>query len=70
VLDAVGHGLPATVLAGVPVGAYRHARRNAAEVNAAIAAQFGHSLFATALLARLDVDTGRLRWLNAGIRRR
>src|SRR3954451_9763608 len=70
VIDSVGHGLPATVLAGVAIGAYRHARRNAAEVNAAIAAQFGHRLFATALLARLDVDTGRLRWLNAGIRRR
>jgi stage II sporulation SpoE-like protein len=58
VIDAVGHGFPATVLAGVAVGAYRHARRNAAdlpdiaaEVNAAIAGQFGHSLFATALLA-------------------
>jgi hypothetical protein len=73
VIDAVGHGLTATVLAGVAIGAYRHARRNAAdlpeiadEINAAIAAQFGHSLFATALLARLDVDTGRLRWINAG----
>jgi hypothetical protein len=73
VLDAVGHGLPAAVLAGVAIRAYRHARRNAAdlpeiaaEVNAAIAAQFGHSLFATALLARLDLDTGRLRWINAG----
>jgi hypothetical protein len=73
VIDAVGHGLPATVLAGVAIGAYRHARRNAAdlpdiaaEINAAIATQFGHSLFATALLARLDLDTGRLRWINAG----
>jgi serine phosphatase RsbU (regulator of sigma subunit) len=61
------------VLAAVAVGAYRHARRNAvdlpdiaAEVNAAIAVQFGHSQFATAVLARLDVDTGRLRWINAG----
>src|SRR4051812_34512959 len=73
VLDSVGHGLPAAVLAAVAVGAYRHARRNAvdlpdiaAEVNAAIAVQFGHSQFATAVLARLDVDTGRLRWINAG----
>jgi Mn2+/Fe2+ NRAMP family transporter len=58
VIDAVGHGFRLPVLAGVAVGAYRHARRNAAdlpdiaaEVNAAIAGQFGHSLFATALLA-------------------
>jgi serine phosphatase RsbU (regulator of sigma subunit) len=73
VIDAVGHGLPATVLAGVAISAYRHARRNAldlpdiaAEINTAIAAQFGASQFATAVLARLDVDTGRLRWINAG----
>jgi hypothetical protein len=73
VIDAVGHGLPATVLASVAIGAYRHARRNSldlpgidAEINAAIAAQFGASQFATAVLARLDIDTGRLRWINAG----
>jgi hypothetical protein len=73
VIDAVGHGLPATVLAGVAIGAYRHARRNAldlpdiaVEINDAIAGQFSGSQFATAVLARLDIDTGRLRWINAG----
>jgi serine phosphatase RsbU (regulator of sigma subunit) len=73
VIDAVGHGLPATVLASVAISAYRHARRNArdlpaiaAEINAAIAGQFGNSQFATAVLARLDIDSGRLRWINAG----
>ncbi|MCU1606838.1 MAG: protein serine/threonine phosphatase, partial [Modestobacter sp.] len=73
VIDSVGHGLPAAVLASVAISAYRHARRNrldlpdiAVEVNAAIATQFGASQFATAVLARLDVDTGRLRWINAG----
>ncbi|WP_448624770.1 PP2C family protein-serine/threonine phosphatase [Geodermatophilus sp. URMC 64] len=73
VIDAVGHGLPATVLASVAISAYRHARRNrmdlpdiAAAVNTAVAGQFGASQFATAVLARLDVDTGRLRWINAG----
>jgi serine phosphatase RsbU (regulator of sigma subunit) len=73
VIDSVGHGLPAAVLAGVAIGAYRHARRDmldlpeiAAEINAAIAGQFGASQFATAVLARLDIDTGRLRWINAG----
>jgi hypothetical protein len=73
VIDSVGHGLPAAVLAGVAIGAYRHARRNALdlaeiadEINAAIAGQFGASQFATAVLARLDIDTGRLRWINAG----
>jgi serine phosphatase RsbU (regulator of sigma subunit) len=73
VIDSVGHGLPAAVLATVAIGAYRHARRNlldlpdiAAEVNDAIATQLGASQFATAVLARLDLATGRLRWINAG----
>jgi serine phosphatase RsbU (regulator of sigma subunit) len=73
VSDSVGHGLPAAVLASVVISAYRHARRNrldlpdiAVEVNAAITGQFGLSQFATAVLARLDIDTGRLRWINAG----
>jgi hypothetical protein len=73
IIDAVGHGLPATVLAGVAIGAYRHARRNALdlpdiadEVNTTIAGQFPGSQFATAVLARLDIDTGRLQWINAG----
>jgi hypothetical protein len=73
ILDSLGHGLPAAVLASVAVGAYRHARRTmldlpdiAQQVNAAIAGQFGASQFATAALARLDLDTGRLRWINAG----
>jgi hypothetical protein len=73
VIDSVGHGLPAAVLATVAISAYRHGRRNfldlpdvAAEMNAAIAGQIGASQFATAVLARLDLGTGRLRWINAG----
>jgi serine phosphatase RsbU (regulator of sigma subunit) len=73
VIDSVGHGLPSAVLASVAISAYRHARRNmvelpdiAVEINAAIATQIGGSQFATAVLARLDTDTGRLRWINAG----
>jgi serine phosphatase RsbU (regulator of sigma subunit) len=73
VIDSVGHGLPAAILASVAISAYRHARRNmldlpdiAVEIDAAIAAQFPGSQFATAVIARLDIDTGRLRWINAG----
>jgi hypothetical protein len=73
VIDSVGHGLPATVLATVAISAYRHPRRNtldlpdiAVDINTAIARQFPGSQFATAVLARLDIDTGRLRWINAG----
>ena len=73
VIDSVGHGLPAAVLASVAISAYRHARRNmldlpdiAAEIDAAIAGLFPNSQFATAVIARLDLATGRLRWINAG----
>ena len=73
VLDAVGHGLPAALLAAAAVGAYRHARREledltdiAAAVNGVIADNFTGSQFATAVIARLDLDTGQLRWVNAG----
>jgi serine phosphatase RsbU (regulator of sigma subunit) len=73
IFGSVGHGLPAAVLASVAVPAYRHARRGradlpdiAAEINTTISGQFGASQFVTALLASLDLDTGRLRWVNAG----
>ncbi|MGY1845775.1 MULTISPECIES: PP2C family protein-serine/threonine phosphatase [unclassified Blastococcus] len=73
VLDAVGHGLPAALLTTVAVGAYRSARRHelslpatSAAMDAAIAGQFPGSRFATALLARLDLESGRLTWVNAG----
>jgi serine phosphatase RsbU (regulator of sigma subunit) len=73
VLDAVGHGLPAALLATAAIGAYRHARREmldlpdiAALVNDVVADNFTGSQFATAAIARLDLDTGQLRWINAG----
>jgi len=73
VLDAMGHGLGAALLASAAVGAYRHARRGlldlpdtAAAVDAVIAQEFGPERFATGVLASLDTSTGRLRWVNAG----
>jgi serine phosphatase RsbU (regulator of sigma subunit) len=73
VLDAVGHGLPAALLASAAVGAYRHGRRNgldlpdiAAAMDAVIAGQFSASQFATAAVARLDKHTGLLQWVNCG----
>jgi hypothetical protein len=73
VLDAVGHGLPAALLAAAAVGAYRHGRRNgrdlpaiATAIDAVIASQFSGSRFATAAVARLDLDTGSLTWVNCG----
>ncbi|WP_242614283.1 PP2C family protein-serine/threonine phosphatase [Actinomadura roseirufa] len=73
VIDAMGHGLNAAVLATVAVGAYRHARRadaNLAELYAfmdtAIDEQFGPDHFLTAQMMRLNIGTGHLEWVNAG----
>lgn len=72
-IDAMGHGLGAAVMATLAIGAYRHARRSDVELNdmyaamdSAIAYQFEPDHFATAQIARLEVDTGRLQWVNAG----
>lgn len=72
-VDAMGHGLDAAVMATLAIGAYRHARRADvglvglyAAMDEAIAGQFGLDFFATAQMATLDVTTGRLQWVNAG----
>lgn len=72
-IDAMGHGLDAAVMATLAIGAYRHARRTDVELadlyaamDAAVASQFEPDRFATAQMARLDVGTGRLEWVNAG----
>jgi serine phosphatase RsbU (regulator of sigma subunit) len=60
-------------MATLAVGAYRHARRFDAgldelyaAMDAAVAAQFTADHFATAQMARLDVSSGLLQWVNAG----
>jgi serine phosphatase RsbU (regulator of sigma subunit) len=72
-IDAMGHGLGAALMATLAVGTYRHARRlNVgldglyAAMDEAISSQFGTDRFATAQMARLDVGTGLLEWVNAG----
>jgi serine phosphatase RsbU (regulator of sigma subunit) len=73
IIDAMGHGLDAAVMATLAIGAYRHARRSDvdlediyATMDRALSSQFGPDRFATAQMARLDVASGRLRWVNAG----
>jgi hypothetical protein len=73
VIDAMGHGLNAAVMATAAIGAYRHARRarvGLADIYAlmdrVIAEQFGPEHFVTAQMMRLDVATGHLQWVNAG----
>jgi len=72
-IDAMGHGLDAAHMATLAVGAYRHARRLDvgfeglySAMDEAIAKQFGPDKFATAQMARLDVGSGLLQWVNAG----
>ncbi|WP_307800868.1 PP2C family protein-serine/threonine phosphatase [Actinomadura violacea] len=72
-IDAMGHGLNAAVLATVAVGAYRHARRAEAGLaelyafmDTAIDQQFGPDHFVTAQMMRLNIGTGHLEWVNAG----
>ena len=72
VFDAMGHGLPSSVTAGLAVGAYRHGRRSGEDLAALLAAMDGAvegvlgDSFATALIGQLDVYTGQLAWLSAG----
>jgi hypothetical protein len=71
--DAMGHGLRAALAASVAVGSYRHDRRENkslemihSALDSALAAQFQGSVFATGLLARVELDTGVITWTNAG----
>ncbi len=73
VIDAMGHGLNASLLATLAVTAYRHARRQDvglerlyAFMDRAIDDQFGPDQFVTAQMMQLNVATGRLDWVNAG----
>lgn len=72
VFDAVGHDLAAGLTTTLAMAATRNARRAgeglvaaALQADQVIADQHGNR-FATALLAELDLGTGRLRYLNAG----
>jgi serine phosphatase RsbU (regulator of sigma subunit) len=73
IIDAMGHGLDAAVMATVVIAAYRHARRDDVELpdlyaamDRAITEQFDEEHFATVQMAHLDVGSGRLLWVNAG----
>jgi serine phosphatase RsbU (regulator of sigma subunit) len=73
VLDAVGHDLESSMVSFLALGAYRNTRRSGGDfvdaaraMDQAIRAQLGDGRFATGQLARLDMTTGRVRWLNAG----
>lgn len=73
VIDATGHGLRAGLVSATAISAYRNARREAAglleqveAIHEAIVEQFAQEVFATGVIARLDLDTGMLRYVGAG----
>lgn len=73
IFDAMGHGLQAALVASLAVGSYRHDRRENHPLEAmhcaletALARQFQGAVFATGLLARIELDTGMMTWTNAG----
>lgn len=73
VLDGMGHGLEAAGASTFAVAAYRHSRRRGlglvetrAAMDEAVGAQFTGTRFVTAVLAELDMRTGRLQWVSAG----
>ncbi|MEW9551707.1 PP2C family protein-serine/threonine phosphatase [Nonomuraea sp. NPDC050783] len=70
--DAMGHDTSAGLTASVAMAACRHNRRQGVElpelseaVDKAIGEQFT-GRFATGLLATLELESGRLRWVNRG----
>jgi serine phosphatase RsbU (regulator of sigma subunit) len=72
-LDGMGHGIGSTLLTGLAVGAYRHARRAGeplqavhAAIDQALAGYYQDLSFATGIIARLDTASGRLEWSCAG----
>ncbi|MFJ9967981.1 PP2C family protein-serine/threonine phosphatase [Streptomyces avermitilis] len=73
VYDAMGHDTTAGITANVAVAACRNARRQGAslveasrQVEETLVQQFGSSRYVTAILADLDMETGRLTWINRG----
>jgi serine phosphatase RsbU (regulator of sigma subunit) len=73
IIDGMGHGIGSTLLTGLAVGAYRHARRDGAPVagihaaiDAALAGYYDDLSFATGIVGRLAAGSGRLEWSCAG----
>lgn len=73
IIDGMGHGIGSTLLTGLAVGAYRHARRDSAAVprihtaiDEALTSYYSDESFATGVIGTLESGTGRLEWTCAG----
>ena len=73
VFDGMGHGLAAAGVTAFALSAYRHSRREQlgpaasyAAVDRALFDEYPSMRFVTALIAELELSSGRLRWVSAG----
>lgn len=73
IFDGMGHGVGSSMLTGLAVGAYRHARRQHSTVaqmhravESAVRDQYDGEAFATGILGRLSTVTGEFEWSCAG----
>jgi hypothetical protein len=73
ILDGMGHGVASSMLTGLAIGAYRHARRERSSIQQthsaiehAIRDQYDGEAFATGIIGRLSTATGELDWSCAG----
>jgi serine phosphatase RsbU (regulator of sigma subunit) len=73
IMDAMGHGLNSSLVSSLAIESYRHDRRQGRtlgmihhQIDRVLADNFGGERFVTGQLAKLDVRSGRLSWINAG----
>jgi serine phosphatase RsbU (regulator of sigma subunit) len=73
VVDAMGHGLDATLMSAIAIGQLRNSRRRDSSLldtvvamDQAIADRFGPDKFVTAIVGFLDTRTGVWTWANCG----
>jgi serine phosphatase RsbU (regulator of sigma subunit) len=73
IIDAMGHGMQATLLSAVAISAMRNARRGGVDLpgilqgmELAIASHFGPGKFVTAIVGELNLNTGWWRWVTCG----
>jgi serine phosphatase RsbU (regulator of sigma subunit) len=73
IFDATGHDLHSGLAAATALAAYRNARRQGhglfeqtESIHRAVRDEFSGHMYATGVLARLDLHSGQLRYLSAG----
>lgn len=73
IVDAMGHGMSAVLMAAAAINGFRNVRREGGTLTSAyekvdrvLIDHFGDSRYVTGQLGTLDTDSGLLRWINAG----